>query len=268
MSWQARKAVKEQSKTKHGTRLVLMCIADYADTDGFANPAIATLSADAGMSDRQVQRGIAALIKIKELAIIQKGNGRGNSTVYQILLPIVKGDISGKNGHVKGDISGIERVTFPAVKGDIFDVKGDISGNIEHIERKELNNEQVLEPTIENDYGNLQAAVCLVTKKAILLLGKADETKIDKLFSAGYEAVQVETLYGKAGWWYKNHWKGKKGQPPNIGDIVDTIGGAVDGMATKKAKQPDEYAIYGNQGELIGHYRNGKTEYLPGVGLL
>ena len=41
--------------------------------------------------------------------------------------------------------------------------------------------------------------------------------------SAGYTAEQVQAWFGGGGWWYKEHWKGKRGENPNQADITNSL---------------------------------------------
>lgn len=116
--------VWENRKHLSGSRLLLMlAIADHANDEGVCWPSIPTLAARIRASERQTMRLIKDLAECGDIEILQRGDGRGHSNVYQI-----KGDIQGQKGDTgvtvskkKGDIQG-------AVKGDIQDQKGDISG--------------------------------------------------------------------------------------------------------------------------------------------
>lgn len=114
MSFEATRAVWEQSQAKGGARMVLLCIAyHYNDEKAMAWPSIGTIAQETQLSARQVSRAIASLVEIGELDILTKGNGRGRATEYGLtfLVPVVKDDTMSP---------------FVEEKGDIFDIKDDI----------------------------------------------------------------------------------------------------------------------------------------------
>ncbi len=106
--------VWEHSKQTEGALLVLLSIADFADDDGMAYPAIPRLAKKARLTDRQVQRVLRRIEDAGELTIT-RGIGRGQSNIYHVILSGV--NVSPING--KGDIGDIERVTLEPIKGDI-----------------------------------------------------------------------------------------------------------------------------------------------------
>lgn len=57
---------------------------------------------------------------------------------------------------------------------------------------------------------------------ANLNAGKIVRTASD-LRKAGYTALQVLSCYGEGGWWYKEDWRGKKGEHPTLSAIRETI---------------------------------------------
>lgn len=63
-----------------------------------------------------------------------------------------------------------------------------------------------------------------------------------KLVKAGYLPETVERAYCKEGWWYKNDWRGLKGEMPTPEQIVETIGrielqGRVNGHTPNPARK-------------------------------
>lgn len=74
------------------------------------------------------------------------------------------------------------------------------------------------------------------------------------LANNGYTPAQVRTAYSRqptaGAWhWYTAHWKGKKGDPPTLKDIRETIAGATARPTTAKKPGPIERALamLGNQ---------------------
>jgi hypothetical protein len=138
MSHRVANRVKQDSTTKHGARLVLLLLADYADDAGVCWPGHSTLCQDAGLSERQLTRILQALTEKGDISVLKRGDGRGNNTVYrlekyadapfhpswyEVLCPTGKGDISSIKGDIigeKGDISGSDEDVPSSIKGDII----------------------------------------------------------------------------------------------------------------------------------------------------
>lgn len=76
--------VWENSQSRNGARLVMLAIADRADENGFAWPSIEDIANRTLLSPRAVQKGIANLIEIGELAV-GLGGGRHRRNRYQII---------------------------------------------------------------------------------------------------------------------------------------------------------------------------------------
>jgi hypothetical protein len=71
------------SKLSFGAKLVWARLARYAGTDGACFPALGTLAADLGCSERQIQRYVAELIRAGFIAARQRGFNRSN--LYRFL---------------------------------------------------------------------------------------------------------------------------------------------------------------------------------------
>ena len=70
-------------KLSLGAKLLWARLARYAGTDGACFPALGTLAADLGCSERQIQRYVAELVRARYLAGRQRGFNRSN--FYQFL---------------------------------------------------------------------------------------------------------------------------------------------------------------------------------------
>ena len=122
----ASRAVWNNSKSRGSSRLVLLCIADHVNTEsGTAYPSLDTIAEETCVSRRQVSRAIADLEAMGEIEVLHKGNGRGYSTVYRILLDTERPK--------KDDKCDIKDDTMPSFgeetacqKDDICDVKDDM----------------------------------------------------------------------------------------------------------------------------------------------
>lgn len=78
--------VWEHSAQSSGTLLVLLAIADFADDTGRAFPSVATLARKSRLSERQVQRVIAALVSAGELRV-RTGEGPHGTHLFQVVVP-------------------------------------------------------------------------------------------------------------------------------------------------------------------------------------
>lgn len=78
--------VWDRSAAKGSSLLVLLAIADFASDDGgSAFPSIPTLARKVRMSDRQVQRIVAGLVQLGELAVVP-GPSPTSSNSYQVVI--------------------------------------------------------------------------------------------------------------------------------------------------------------------------------------
>jgi hypothetical protein len=86
MSIRVMSGVWERSQHKSGALLVLLAIADFADDNGTAFPAVETLAEKARMTARNVQFVLRVLEKSGEL-VIERGGGRNGANRYRIRIP-------------------------------------------------------------------------------------------------------------------------------------------------------------------------------------
>src|SRR5690349_14654500 len=112
MSNEAREAVKAHSGQRANAYLVMLCIAEFANPNGYAFPAVDTLAEWAHMAPRSVQRYLAELEDAGELRI-ERGVGRGNISHYWLLV----GDLHTK-AHERSACHCTYQVNDTAGKGD------------------------------------------------------------------------------------------------------------------------------------------------------
>lgn len=77
-------AVWQHSRAKSGDLLVLLAIADFANDDGSAFPAIGTLARKARLSARQVNRSLVRLRELHEVTILNNQGPHGVN-LYRVL---------------------------------------------------------------------------------------------------------------------------------------------------------------------------------------
>lgn len=120
MSIQKIAEVLDYSHSKYGARLVLIVLANYSNKDygDLCWPSVKTISEEAKMSTRQVQRALGILLRSGELQLVSQGGGKHQSNTYRITIatPATKGH---PRQIVRGDISGAQTVTFAPPKGDV-----------------------------------------------------------------------------------------------------------------------------------------------------
>lgn len=85
MSIRVINAVWQNSRQKGNALLILQAIADFADDDGYAFPAVATIAAKARVSERTAQTVIASLQKAGELTVEKNAGPRGANR-YRVLI--------------------------------------------------------------------------------------------------------------------------------------------------------------------------------------
>lgn len=85
MSVRTMAAVWERSQHSGTNLLMLLAIADFADDDGRAYPAVPTLARKCRMKERNAQYILSELVESAELTI-QRGKGPRGSNVYRIKL--------------------------------------------------------------------------------------------------------------------------------------------------------------------------------------
>jgi hypothetical protein len=137
MSIELTNAVWKHSRQKSGALLVLLALADYANSKGIAWPAISTLARKVRTSKRNVQRWVRALQQDGELKVL-RNEGRRGSNIYKICLPVAeadKGDTRGTNdtGDAKpvtsmsstNDASVIQSVSESSIQPSPIVPKGD-----------------------------------------------------------------------------------------------------------------------------------------------
>jgi Helix-turn-helix domain len=120
--WRTRDSVRVMAdvwelRLAESHKFILLGFADHANDEGFCFPSISRIAWKCGLSDRQVQRVVAALrdagllVPVKNLA-----GGRNRSTVYRVCPE--KGDKLSPFISARGDALSAERVTSATQKDD------------------------------------------------------------------------------------------------------------------------------------------------------
>jgi MarR-like DNA-binding transcriptional regulator SgrR of sgrS sRNA len=114
VSIEAVRWVLERSKTKGAQRLILLVIAEHADSTGIAWPSVETIARLANCSERFVKRTIKKLDS-GEL-VLERGGGRGRSNRYRI--PLERVNSGSPITDPERVNSGTKRVNSDAQKGE------------------------------------------------------------------------------------------------------------------------------------------------------
>lgn len=111
-----------------GTLLVLLALADYADDYGICWPSQTDVAARARLTERQLRTTLRKLEKAGDL-MVHAGRGRGNRTIYCILLGLPDTERAEKRKQFPVIISGInfrlspEKRKLAAQKAEVSDTK-------------------------------------------------------------------------------------------------------------------------------------------------
>lgn len=264
MSIEATSLVWSKSKAKGSARLVLLCISNYINKNGVAWPSIKTIAGDTMVSERQVSRAISELEELREIEIVEKGDGRGRSTVYKITikddamspLPTQPQQIKDDTMSEKGDIS--------STKDDTMSTKDDTmsSQSLEPLtdnhkeplkgERPPVNPfpfkplEKNRQPTAADLRARAIADAC-----GLMMTVPRHKTRCENAAAQLNEFTPeyiTERFTSPTGYWRLTDWRGRKGSKPTPEQVIDEISTGVN----EPTYQP------GNNG-TNGHHSKSKT---------
>lgn len=281
MTWQHIKAVWSSSQSKGAARLVMLCIADHANENNLAWPGTGLIAQETQVSERQVQRAIDWLVAAGELAIMEAGNGRGNSTVYRFLLSLKGDKVSPNNQPIKGDISSIkgdtlsERVTFATEKGDTMSPEVIREIPEERPKKEEGGKEQppavlpnpfpfkpspvksAVRPPGEERIDAL-LAICGLNRNVPDHLAEAElaATKLSD-YTAAYLLRRYAFQENPNGTWYyyRDDWRGQRGDMPTLKVVIETV--------AKEKKPASNGRSGGNHATRQGNSRKDYPEFQP-----
>lgn len=206
----------------YNQQLIMLSLADHANDQGEKIfPSIARQSWKTGYSKRQVGRILKELRDIKILVIVKKAY-RGRPTEYKIdWSKAVKKE---KFRYANLDTLSKNGVTSQDICKDISKNKGDIAVS----DKPSLIKPSLNEPSENKRFTNdIKKAMVYVLSQVTGMDESLNYGRLSRdakaLHKAGYSAVDISTIFGPGGAWYKEHWKGKKGQKPNTGDIRTSI---------------------------------------------
>lgn len=210
MSIKIMSLVWEKSK-HHGSALLLMlALADHADDKGRCWPGMTSLGLKTRMGRRNVVRLMERLEKSGEVIVEVRG-GQSASNRYRINVDLLGSDqlITSDHTDTTPSVQAITRVVSKRSHESSLTVSK--PSRKPSAEKKADNNG--LYPLAE-----AIATVCNIdlSKNRGMLFAEAKRLN---------ESPQdVTDHYGPGAWWYKNDWRGKKGQPPKPSDIRLTWG--------------------------------------------
>lgn len=120
-------------------------------------------------------------------------------------------------------------------------------------------NLSVSTPSAASD--GILAAVSKVILVDLLQMDVQDMHRVWKLERAGYTAEQVlECFQYPDGFWYKNDWRGQKGQKPNMTNVEKEIKGLLH-CSTSPQKPIDKRLLVRDVTGVLGHRNGRKTSW-------
>ena len=135
MTW-----VWENSKSRHGARLVLLAIADAANADGIAYPSNAELRQKAGLSERAVQSAVADLTASGELEV-RYNDGPKGCNLYRVTMgrgTCTPAESAPPPQELRGSVAGSESPQVTAVTPAESAPPQILRGSVEHEESPQV----------------------------------------------------------------------------------------------------------------------------------
>lgn len=198
-------------------KFILLAYADHADHEGKSiYPAVATIMKKTGYSERSVQAITRKLVEYKYL--IEDGYGPHGTNCYAVNVAVVCGGAK---------FAGVQKTTKKSKKGGA-------KNGAKTAPDPSLNpslEEQPSEGTPSGDptptpQQQMVEVLASVSGFDIRLHGARLGKTASKLVKAGYGAGFVEDNYAHKtkSWWYREDWRGKKGERPTPEQVAETIG--------------------------------------------
>lgn len=192
--------------------------------------------------EMQAQTGLSRGSVSKAISLIESRGffQRGRKSTWQAVQKVEESSES----ELKSNNGIVQKVDQNSLKSELKSSKNSLKSelkiggaieieNIEHIE----NNYQ---PTVDNtpprkkpnEQQKMIGVLCQVTHKDVSLNGKRYAKLASELVKNGYSPDEISNWYSSGGWYYKNDWRGKKGQVPNESAIRETVKLAKEGGIT------------------------------------
>jgi AraC-like DNA-binding protein len=248
MSIAAYKAVWNFSKATGGAKLLLLALAEHADSNGRCWPGIGRLSDMVGTSERHIKRLLKELEGLCELEI-KRATGRGYTSEYRITLPLERVTSEAERVTPMSPIdepervtseaervtSEAERVTSEAGKGDAHVTPTVSDPSVEPSEEPEEEpnpfpfqpspvRPAVLSPAEERVQAIL--AVCGLDPDVPAHVRLAENAAVQlRSYAPGYIVKRYAPNPSPNGdWhWYRDDWRGARGDMPTPAQVVDAI---------------------------------------------
>jgi len=206
--------------------------------DGVCTASKETLAKKLGVSRQTIITHANWLVKNGYLTVFNK---EGEPSTYRD---------TGKAGvsiRITGGVKEIDRGCKPSLQGGVKQVDTNKT-LIREVNHSKKNDKAPTMPKPELDkYVDVLAEVCVMDKK--LRYGRIAKTG-KELWEAGYTPVQIKDIYSTGGKWYREEWRGKKGDRPTLAAIGDTIMGLLNSHAPGAYKAQDPALIEAGRAQL------------------
>lgn len=220
------------SKSKAGDRVIMLALADRASDEGLAWPGIPELARKANETERGVQLGLARLVAMGELVIIQSLGGRANTNLYLVTVGLSPESVTDIQRYLEiGQARHAAWVNSVARKNgeSRFTVKRDKT----HIEQ--INGESNEGETVNPDSPESLFKPSLKTiqdqshqgLKEILseVIEGGDQPELvdlalSSLMGISVTVQEIQDFFGAGGYWWDD---GHEGRKPRITELPGTI---------------------------------------------
>lgn len=189
----------------------LAVLGTYGDENGWCWPSLATIAEIRGMSPQAVSKHIKVLKKAGYLRVKRRQEkNKGNvSNLYQIIFdrPLSTSEVDRLS---TSEVDVTTQYNVPEPNGSVPPKKSPPKP-----ERQ---------PTPQ---WLMMQALSAVTGFDLKLNKGRIGASATKLIKAGYSPEFVQREFSRGGWWYREDWRGKKGERPSSPEIVLNTVGAI-----------------------------------------
>lgn len=196
--------------------LIMLCLADHANDDGFCFPSIDRIATRARIQNRNAMRYIQELEAAGYLQVNRVSGKHNTYVVFATSGKFTTSDNSTTSG--KNKLPPVVNSTKTSGKFTTLTINHQ-EPSVDTAPKK-----RARPPNAIYEIAVALADVCRVNfalKKKMCLDNAAD---LVKLAQPPATPELIRERYNGGGWWYANDWRGKKGDPPNLATLRETWG--------------------------------------------